>query len=103
MIALVNRQYQYWLLFVNHLTIVLPILYTVNMTKNRVVITLTDEMHQAIKQQAALHGATQSGLIRAVMGQWLAERGVRVDWLVEWGGSRRQPTPAADNDDPAAG
>jgi len=48
-------------------------------------------MHRAIQQQAALHGATQSGLIRAVMGQWLEERGVKVDWLVEWGGHRRKP------------
>ncbi len=96
-LSLVNTQTPYWSIFVYHLTYNIPILYTASMTKKRIVITLTDEMHEAIKEVAARYGATQSGLIRAVMGQYLEEQGRPVAWLVEWGGGRRAgDTPQPD-------
>lgn len=63
--------------------------------KKRVIVILTDDLHLALKRQAARRGATLSGLIRSVLGDWLDEQGDPVDWVVEWGG-RREKTDAND-------
>ncbi|MEZ4539300.1 MAG: hypothetical protein R3C43_04890 [Chloroflexota bacterium] len=60
--------------------------------RKRVMLVLTDDMHAALKRQAAQRGATLSGLVRAVLGDWLEEQGEPVDWILEWGG-RRDPKP----------
>lgn len=57
--------------------------------RTRVVITVTDEMHEALGRLAARRGATVAGLVRAVMGEWLEEQGEAIDWAVSWGGRRR--------------
>ena len=41
--------------------------------KKRVMLVLTDEMHEALNRQAARRGATLSGLVRSVLGEWLEE------------------------------
>ena len=65
-------------------------LYTDRMdNRTRVVITVTDEMHEALGRLAARRGATVAGLIRSVMGEWLEEQGEVIDWAVSWGGRRR--------------
>lgn len=56
--------------------------------KKRVMLTLTDEMHEALNRQAARRGATLSGLVRSVLGNWLEEQGDPVDWILVWGGRR---------------
>lgn len=65
--------------------------------KKRVIVVLTDEMHAAIKRQAARRGATLSGLMRAILGEWLQEQGENVEWMVEWGGRREKAEDAPDN------
>lgn len=57
-------------------------------TKKRVMVVLTDEMHVALNRQAARRGATLSGLVRAVLGEWLLAQGEDIEWIVEWGGRR---------------
>lgn len=65
--------------------------------KKRVMLVLTDEMHEALNRQAARRGATISGLVRSVLGEWLAEQGDPVDWVLVWGG-RREKAEDASND-----
>lgn len=54
----------------------------------RMVITITEEMHEALKRKAQERGATLSGLTRKVLADWLKEQGEKVEWIVEWGGNR---------------
>lgn len=56
----------------------------------RIVITVPEHVHAALMRQAGRRGASMSGLIRAVMGEWLQEQGELVDWVVTWGGRRRR-------------
>jgi hypothetical protein len=56
----------------------------------RLMLTVTDEMHAAIKRQAIRRGATQSGLVRVILGEWLEQQGEVVDWAVEWGGRHNE-------------
>lgn len=55
----------------------------------RLMLTVTDEMHAAIKRQANRRGATQSGLVRFILSEWLQGQGEDIEWVVEWGGGRR--------------
>lgn len=64
--------------------------------KKRVMLVLTDEMHEALNRQAARRGATLSGLVRSVLGEWLAEQGDPVDWVLAWGGYRERPEDKLD-------
>lgn len=59
--------------------------------KKRVIVILTDDLHAALKRQAARRGATLSGLMRSILGEWLEEQGDPVDWAIEWGGRRDKP------------
>ncbi len=59
-------------------------------TKKRVMLVLTEEMHEALNRQAARRGATISGLVRSVLGEWLEEQGDPVDWVLAWGGRREK-------------
>lgn len=56
----------------------------------RLMLTVTDEMHAALKRQAIRRGATQSGLVRVILGEWLIQQGEDIDWAIEWGGGRRE-------------
>ncbi len=60
-------------------------------TKKRVMLVLTEEMHDALNRQAARRGATISGLVRSVLGEWLEQQGDPVDWVLAWGGRREKP------------
>ena len=64
--------------------------------KKRVMLVLTDEMHEALNRQAARRGATLSGLVRSVLGEWLTEQGDPVDWVLAWGGYRERPEDKLD-------
>ena len=59
----------------------------------RLMLTVTDEMHAAIKRQAIRRGATQSGLVRVILGEWLEQQGEAIDWAVEWGGRHETTEP----------
>jgi hypothetical protein len=76
------------------LTIDRRVLYTVGMENKedtiRIVITVPVHVHAALMRQAGRRGASMSGLIRAVMGEWLQGQGEPVDWVVTWGGRRRR-------------
>lgn len=50
---------------------------------------MTVEMHQALTRRAAARGATVSGLLRALAGEYLEEQGESVNWVLTWGGRRR--------------
>lgn len=66
----------------------------------RLILATTDEMHEALKQQAAERGATTSGLVRMILGQWLEAQGEPVEWRIEWGGHRRgEHSPAPEEDE----
>lgn len=56
----------------------------------RLVFTVTREMHQALKRQAARRGATLAGLVRLILGEWLEQHGEKIEWQVEWGGTRKE-------------
>lgn len=66
----------------------------------RLMLTVTDEMHAALKRQAVRRGATQSGLVRVILGEWLEQQGEDIDWAVEWGG-RQDKVEAKQPPDPA--
>ena len=51
----------------------------------------------ALKRQAARRGATLSGLMRSILGEWLEEQGDPVDWVVEWGGRRDENKDASNS------
>lgn len=59
-------------------------------TKKRVLFVLTQEMQDALNRQAAIRGATLSGLVRSILGEWLAAQGDPVDWALAWGGRRER-------------
>lgn len=63
------------------------------------MLTVTDEMHAAIKRQAIRRGATQSGLVRVILAEWLEQQGEPVDWAVEWGGGRQQKDEDSQDDE----
>jgi hypothetical protein len=65
-------------------------------TKKRVTLVLTEEVHEALNRQAAQRGANISGLVRSVLGEWLAAQGDPVDWVLMWGGRRDKPQPPAE-------
>ena len=54
---------------------------------SRIVMTVTDEMHEALKEEAKKRGATLSGLSRKILADWLEENGNPVNWYIEWGQS----------------
>ena len=79
-------------------------MYTKYMSKTRVVITITNEMHEALTRHAARRGASVAGLLRSLAGEWLEAQGETVDWVIAWGGPRQGPRAdgSAAPDDPDA-
>lgn len=69
-------------------------------TKNRktIVVTITEDMHEALSFLAPRHGATMAGLTRAVLARWLEEQGEDIDWIIEWGGKRAAAEDDAEPD-----
>ena len=65
----------------------------------RLMLTITNEMHAAIKRQAIRRGATQSGLVRVILGEWLGQHGENIDWAVEWGGRPERQNTNTENDE----
>lgn len=75
-------------------------MYTVSMAKKkRVMFVLTDDMQDELNRLAAERGATLSGLVRSILGEYLAAHGRPVEWALQWGG--RRDKPATPQDDPA--
>jgi hypothetical protein len=57
----------------------------------KTTINISADMHEAVRRQAKQRGATMSGLIRVVLGEWLEAQGERGNWDVELpGGYRRE-------------
>lgn len=54
----------------------------------KIAVTMTEDMHDAIKRQARKKGANKSALIRIAISSWLHSEGERVDPFMEWGGKR---------------
>lgn len=55
----------------------------------RLVITITKEMHEALKSAARDSSNTLSGISRLALYDWLKKEGYPLDtWYVEWGGNR---------------
>jgi hypothetical protein len=77
------------------LTDIAILLYTVGMAKKkRVMFVLTDDMQDELNRLAAERGATLSGLVRSILGEYL-------EWALPWGGRRDKPAPP--DGDEAAG
>lgn len=58
------------------------------MTKKRVMLVLTDEMHDVLRDEAAKRGASLSGFVRVALAEYLAGLGVDVNPVLPWGGRR---------------
>lgn len=57
----------------------------------RIVITLTDDMHEALKETAKEKSNSVSGITRLALYEWLKANGrIIEDWYVEWGGDRKK-------------
>ena len=73
------------------------------MTKKRVMLVLTDEMHDALRDEAAKRGASLSGFVRVALAEYLAGLGVDINPVLPWGGRRDTgsvpPDSAKKNDD----
>lgn len=63
----------------------------------RININISDDMHEAIKQLSKERGATLSGLIRVVLGDWLEKEGFEGNWDVDSPGGHR-PGSTADQE-----
>jgi len=66
-------------------------------TKKKVMFVLTQDMQDALNRQAAIRGATLSGLVRSILGEWLATQGEHVEWVLPWGGRRDKPATPQDD------
>lgn len=72
-------------------------MYTVGMAKKkRVMFVLTDDMQDELNRLAAERGATLSGMVRSILGEYLASQGRPVEWSLPWGGSRKKPATPDD-------
>jgi len=60
------------------------------MENQRLVFTISKEMHAALRRQSAQRGATQAGLMRIILGDWLKQQGEGIGSQVEWGGVRKE-------------
>lgn len=57
----------------------------------RLIVTLTEEMHDALRKTAKEKSNSVSGITRLALYEWLKQNGREVDnWHVEWGGERKE-------------
>jgi metal-responsive CopG/Arc/MetJ family transcriptional regulator len=57
----------------------------------RIVVSLKEEMHEALKEIAKKKSNSVSGITRLALYDLLKENGYTVeDWYIEWGGSRKK-------------
>ena len=57
---------------------------------SKILVTLPDEMHQALKDESKRQEMAQSLIVRKALAKWLEwETGEQYDWRMEWGGSRQ--------------
>ena len=63
------------------------------------MLKIAVETHAASKLQASRRGATQSGLVRVILGEWLEQHGENIDWAVEWGGRPERQNTNTENDE----
>jgi hypothetical protein len=57
----------------------------------KVPITFTDELYEALKNEAERRNTTIAALIREYAKAGLAQSGVEITQKVQWGGNRRKP------------
>ena len=70
------------------LTYQLSMIYTDLMTKRKVLLVLTEEMHAELKALADKRGASLSGFVRVALAEYLADLGIDVNPVLPWGGAR---------------
>lgn len=68
-------------------------------TKTRVTLVFTKELQEALNQLAAERGASISGLVRSICGEYLEKQGRPVDWVLTWGGRRDKPAVTPPDDE----
>lgn len=57
----------------------------------RIVVALTDEMHEVLKEAAKEKSNGISGITRLALYEWLKANGYSVeDWYIKWGGDRKE-------------
>lgn len=57
----------------------------------RIVVSMKEEMHEALKEIAKQNSNSVSGITRLALYELLKENGHTVeDWYIEWGGSRKK-------------
>lgn len=54
----------------------------------RLGLRITDEMGDALKQEAAKTRILSSELVRMALEEFLAKRGYKLESTIEWGGNR---------------
>lgn len=55
----------------------------------RIIITLTDEMHTALKRQSRNLKTPIAVLIREAVSNYLADKGELIETEIKWGGCRK--------------
>lgn len=55
----------------------------------KVVFTVTDDMEEALNEEARRRGAPVASVVREVLKEFFAKQGKKVDSEVTWGGNRR--------------
>ena len=60
------------------------------MENQRIVFTVPKEMHEVFRRHVVKRGATQAGILRILIAEWLEQQGEKVESQVEWGGARKE-------------
>ncbi len=74
------------------------------MAKQRIVISMNDEMLSAVKRQMKRQNKTMSAIVREALSAWLERYGDVVDPSITWGGYREhgkfdtQDLPSVDDE-----
>lgn len=58
----------------------------------RIVITLPDHVHDALKRLAKVEDVPMSAIMRHALVVWMQERGMKVRDDIVWGGARYNPS-----------
>lgn len=55
----------------------------------KLAVTITDEMQNALDEEAGKRGAPVSSVVREAIKEFFQKRGKKIDGGVTWGGNRR--------------
>jgi hypothetical protein len=66
---------------------------------SKLIITLPDELHTALNEMAAKEDKVVAAIVRRLISEYLAERGIHIDPTMRWGsGGVRRSDPDANKE-----